>query len=159
MQLSAKLESITQENLINELDALLSQSTANHAKISVSGYEGEVEVSEIARKYFSLNIFQPRNYVPTTTHRERLCCDVLWDRVYKLYPEGDADRDALFTSEKRQRIFEFPKTLFKKIWPDATPIKETFQPSCHVIFQGCIASKEMVAEANARNAPYTFSTT
>ncbi len=113
MRLEEKLESISTNDTIAELDEMLDYAHVSinwygHRIVSVDGYEDSVEINTLALKYLRANAFQ-RDENPSL--QERLDCYNLWGRVQQLYIDSD--------------------NILKKAWlfKYLTPMKE-FKLSC-----------------------------
>ncbi len=189
MKLSEKLASLNRENTVAELSGMLtvaeSDGKLNHAHVSISwkgkrlvsvdGYEGSVEINELASKYLSADPFQKDT---KATPRDRLTCDSLWGRVRQLYT--DSDVEILNTSiygylvvikecrayglssnhpmavihewnadGKKASLFDFTKDEFKKLWPKGEPRSKTTPKGDGEASERWSASREMVQQAVA----------
>lgn len=91
MLLSAKLASLTREDMVPQLHVMLehpdvSVNLFGNRLVSINGYEGSVEIDRIAWHYFRSNPFQEDS---TCTLKERWDCYELWDKVKDLYAQSD----------------------------------------------------------------------
>jgi hypothetical protein len=151
MQLSDKLSSISDDNIVVELETMLDQAHVSvnwygQRLVSVEGYEGAVEINKLAEKYLRADAFDDGAGL-----QERLDCYALWGRVQKLYKKSDkvlkqtylyqyltpirefrpycracaGDPMALIGewdfSSRKTSLFEFSPEEFKKIWPNQEP--------------------------------------
>jgi hypothetical protein len=113
MRLEEKLESISSNDTVAELDEMLDRAHVSinwygHRIVSVEGYEDSVEINTFALKYLRANAFQ-RDENPSL--QERLDCYALWGRVQQLYTDSD-------NLLKKTLLFKY-----------LTPMKE-FKPYC-----------------------------
>lgn len=179
MSLGEKLAAISSKETVAQVGEML-----NHAHVSISwygqrmvtvdGYEGCVEINELAKKYLEANAFQ-RDGNPSL--KERLECYALWERVQKLYADSNEElkKTRLFkylTPMKEFRpycrgcardpmaiisewdlcsnkdvIFAFTPEDFKRIWPEADPQSRSWMIGGGKASERWTATKEMVEEA------------
>lgn len=152
MRLDEKLKSISAEQTVEELNEILSRekkiyvSWTGSRLISVNGYEEEVEISQIAKKYFDSSPFNETN----STLKERLNCYNLWEKIENIYKisEDIASNNRVknivlsvkefslytplylrdpkinflafdgFEPTLKSAMFYFSKQQFKEMWPD-----------------------------------------
>ena len=153
MRLGEKLASISSNETVAQVSEML-----NHAHVSINwygqrlvtvdGYEGSVEVNELATKYLRANAFK-RDGNPSL--QERLDCYALWGRVQKLYTDSNEElkKTWLFKyltpmkefrpycracagdpmaiigewefGARKDSLFEFAPEAFKRMWPEVEP--------------------------------------
>jgi hypothetical protein len=150
MQLSDKLASILADDVLGEFNQLLNQSQVSiswwgQRLVSVEGYEGAVEINELAAKYLSAAPFHQAD----CTLQHRLECYALWDRVKQLYQQSD---------EKLTHDW-FYKKIFNYLQEFNTDCRVCDNDPMAVICEWQICQKEIDAHAsfkNLRNRLITF---
>jgi hypothetical protein len=182
MRLSDKLTSISRNDMVAELGEML-----NHARVSISwygqrvvsvdGYEGSVEVNELALKYLKANAFQ-RDGDPSI--KERLDCYALWGRVQKLYIDSNDELNKTWVFKyltpmkefrpycracagdpmaiigewefgaKKDSLLEFTPEEFKKMWPEVEPQGQSWIMGGGERSEKWTATKEMVESVFAQ---------
>lgn len=93
MELSEKIDSISEVNVVAEFNNMLDQAHITTSRwgqrlVSVDGYEGEVKLDKLASRYLDAVSYQ-RDH--DTNLQSRLDCANLWDRVKALYIDSDSD--------------------------------------------------------------------
>lgn len=179
MRLEDKLASIYTNDTVAQVGEML-----NHAHVSINwhgqrivtvdGYEGSVEINELALKYLKADAFQ-RDAHPNL--QDRLDCYALWGRVQKLYIDSNAELNKTWLFKyltplkefkpycracagdpmaiigewefgaTKNSLFEFSPKEFKQIWPGVKP-----QSKSEILGEGKFskkwgATKEMVEDA------------
>lgn len=90
MELRQKLNLLTSNNTVAELSEMLmhahvSISWWGQRLVSVDGYEGSVEINELALKYLGS---APFRRMSESSLNDRLTCENLWGRVQQLYTDS-----------------------------------------------------------------------
>lgn len=179
MELREKLISLTSNNTVAELNQMLNHthvtiSWRGQRLVSVDGYEGSVEINELALKYLRATPFQRDT---ESSLQDRLTCESLWGRVQRLYADSEAalantsvykllvpmkefrlycracagDPMAIIgewdCGSKKDSLFEFTPAEFKRLWPDAEPQGKSCVMGGGASSERWTASKEMVESA------------
>jgi len=103
MHLKDKLASISSNNTVFEIDRMLNLAHVSinwfgQRIVTVGGYEGSVEINQLAKKYFFAHALILDG---NPSLQERLDCHALWGRMQQLFTESE---DAL----KRTWAFKYP---------------------------------------------------
>lgn len=137
MKLDNKIQSLTPENAVEELDKLLAKVKNVHISwfgrrlVSIKGFEGSSEISLIAKQYFKSSAFRLEN---NPSLEDRWKCHQLWDKLFKLYNKSDqaawwytAPPDKVqqtiqnwYFENKRPEILSFLPEEFKQYWHEST---------------------------------------
>jgi hypothetical protein len=181
MELREKLLSLTSNNTVAELNQMLNHTHVNiswwgQRLVSVDGYEGSVEINELALKYLRAAPFQRDT---ESSLQDRLTCAGLWGRVQQLYTDSEAalgnttvykllvrakefrpycracagDPMAIIGewefSARKDSLFEFTPAEFKRLWPDTEPKDKSWvvKVGGGESSERWTASKEMVESA------------
>lgn len=99
MKLSNKLASLTSDNMVEELSALLTNSIVKISwfgdrSVFIDGYEGEVTINELAKVFFKAKELDPKN---KCTLKDRIDCDDLWGEIQKLYDRSNNKMSAPYS--------------------------------------------------------------
>jgi hypothetical protein len=176
--LESKLTSIPSNEIIPELSALVDKA---HAKISwsgnrvvsVNGYNGEVEIDALARKYLQASFFD-RDSSACTPLAEVLGYYSLWKRIQDLYEDSEKElsntrfykhaisslppgpnrlarvrglRSIMASEFSRISLpIEFTQTEFMAVWPNSIPLEVT-EPDSSMWY---LVGKEKVAKVMRR---------
>ena len=179
MELRAKLQSLSSENTVSELSQMLdhahvSISNWGERLVSIDGYEGSVEINELALKYLRAAPFQRDT---ESSLQERLTCASLWGRVQQLYTDSNAElaNTSLYKylvpmkefrpycracagdpmaiigewelGATKDSVFRFKPEEFKRIWPDVEPNGKSWVMGGGESSERWTATKEMVESA------------
>lgn len=182
MELDEKIDSISDATVVAEFTNMLNQAHVNiswwgQRLVSINGYEGEVEINKLAKKYID-SVYYQREY--DTTLQSRLDCANLWEKVEKLYIDSDnqlkgtliyhrivplleyrpycracaGDPQALIRGREyldKEEIFAFSPQRFKDHWSESPKLRSSYGfNSDGTPNVKWYASKEMVESALAR---------
>jgi hypothetical protein len=179
MRLGDKLASISSSETVSQVGEMLNRAHVSinwygQRLVTVDGYEGSVEINELANKYLGANTFQ-RDGNPDL--QERLNCYALWGRVQKLYTDSNEElkKTWLFNyltpmkefrpycracagdpmaiigewdfSSTRDSLFQFAPQAFKRMWPEVEPQGKSWMMVKGETSERWTATKEMVEAA------------
>jgi len=153
MELSAKLNSLSHFETVNQLKDMLKNAHVSiswwgQRLVSIDGFEGSVEINQLAAKYLRAEPFD-RN--TKASLKDRLECNSLWKDVKELYTKSNDELEKTYLyrfltplkelrpwcracagdplaiinewefGSKKESLFTFTPEEFKKMWPDTEP--------------------------------------
>src|SRR3569832_2087906 len=115
MRLDEKLASISSDETVTQVSELLNCAHVSinwygQRIVTVDGYEGSVEINELAKKYLRANAFQGDG---NPNLQQRLDCYVLWGRVQKLYADSNEELKKTWMFNYLTPLKEFHNLLSK----------------------------------------------
>jgi hypothetical protein len=133
MSLSAKLDSITKNQTVAELDkmldtAVVSISWYGERLVSIEGYEGTVEINQLAAKYLDAC----PNHKTKVNLKERLDCYNLWQKVERVCKDDSSLNDTWaykYLVPAKETVYRLLYTKAGPIDSITTPLKGTMSPS------------------------------
>lgn len=177
MDLSIKLNTLSEEHAVQDLNQMLDQakvwiSWSGERMVSVNGYEGAVAINEFAKAYLLLSY---STIHPDSSLAEKYTCYTLWERVEKLYSDCDElVQSSLFfkyfiywkeyqyeihngldgrlmqigdCSVGKGTLFRFTPQEFRDYWPTEEPFGKATCWYDGGRFDWWIATKELVEDA------------